>query len=128
MSQGKDTKSATSQQAKGGSITVAQKKKMLESQLPADYSVRERIEKLEHIRILVSKYSAMKEKESQLKRFLVEADGTQECMVFFSGDEEKFRLTNTSIQRKIIQLIQSEMKNYREGIENDILTFTFEGE
>lgn len=107
---------------------VAKKVNTLNKRLPTDFTVQERISRLEHLRILVQKYSAVKNKINDLKTFLIEADGSQEYVVFFSGHEEKMRITNTSILKKLVEVIQTEMKTYREGVENDILSFSFEGE
>ena len=78
--------------------------------------------------MLVQKYGAVKEKENELKTYLIEADGSQEFVIFCSGHDEKLRITNTNILRKLVQVVQAEMKTYREGVENDILGFSFEEE
>ncbi|QMU65652.1 MAG: hypothetical protein GKR88_16115 [Flavobacteriaceae bacterium] len=111
-----------------GATNVAKKSEALNKRLPTDFTVQERISRLEHLRILVQKYSAVKTKENDMKTFLIEADGSQEYVIFFSGHDEKMRITNTSILKKLVQVIQSEMKSYRESVENDILSFSFDGE
>ena len=118
----------TTAAANGATNNVAKKSASLRKRLPTDFTVQERISRLEHLRILVQKYSAVKAKENDMTTFLIEADGSQEFVVFYSGNDEKMRITNTTILKKLVEVIQAEMKSYREGVENDILSFSFDGE
>ena len=129
VSQKKEAPSLSKGAENGHSNKSVVKKKAedLRKKLPTDFTVQERISHLEHMSILVNKYSSVKDKENQMKRYLAEADGSQEYVVFLSGHEEKLRITNTAIMRKLVQVVQSEMKGFRESVENEILSFSFEG-
>ena len=114
--------------ANGTSKTEKEIQQAIAKKLPTDFTVQERISRLEHLQMLVQKYGAVKEKENELKTYLLEADGSQEYIIFCSGSDEKMKITNTNILRKLVQVVQNEMKEFREGVENEILSFSFDGE
>ena len=109
-----------------GVVNKTSKTPEKKSNLPNTFSVQQRLASLKQLGAMSVKYEKVIEKESEMKTFLAEADGTQEFVIFGSGDQAKVRITNTVIIRKLAKLFLNDLEVYKEAVEDEILKFDFD--
>ena len=105
---------------------VMKKTSEKKSNLPNTFSVQQRLASLKQLGAMSVKYEKVLQKEGEMKTFLAEADGTQEFVIFGSGEQEKVRITNTVIIRKLAELFLNDLQIYKEAVEGEILKFNFD--
>lgn len=87
-------------------------------------TAEQRLRSLEQMKILGDKFSFLKEKQDQLKNFVLSSDGTKEKFFMSNGGGFTFEVTNSQTLEKVLAVIEEDLSLFTARAEQEILSFS----
>ena len=86
-------------------------------------TAEQRIRNMENFNILSEKFMFLKEKDDELKKFILSSDGTRERISMSNANGFTFEVTNTNTLKRVIQVINEDLTVLTKQAEKESLEF-----